>query len=292
MSIRLDRELVERGLARSRGHARELIDAGSVSLPGIPEPKASTLVAAGTQIAVREGSPPWVGRGAYKLVAALASFGSDGLSVEGRRAIDVGASTGGFTQVLLAAGATSVAALDVGHDQLAAAVRNDPRVHDLSGRSVRGVVPQAVGAPFDVLVADLSFISLRLVMADLHGLVWDTGDAVLLVKPQFEVGRERLGKGGIVREPAHRAMALRGVVEAAGAVGWSVHGLDSSPIAGGTGNIEYLLWLSPRRVGAWPDQRVDLRIREISGADAAAGPGDGGGHAQPGPGHVAGCTRP
>ena len=245
-TTRLDVELVRRGLARSRGHARSLVEAGEVTLHGRPVTKPAAPVAAGDPIEVREQGPRWVGRAAHKLVGALEEFGPRGLSVAGRRCLDVGASTGGFTQVLLHHGAAHVTALDVGHDQLVALVAGDPRVTERSGTTVRGLLADDIGGRVDLLVADLSFISLTMVLPDLAGLLDAGGDAVVLVKPQFEVGRTRLGKGGIVRSAADRAWAVTEVTRRAIDVGLHPRGLMTSPIRGGEGNAEYLLWLTPR----------------------------------------------
>jgi 23S rRNA (cytidine1920-2'-O)/16S rRNA (cytidine1409-2'-O)-methyltransferase len=243
---RLDLELVRRGLARSRGHARSLIDAGDVSVDGRTAGKPATLVGPDAQLVVREPGPRWVSRAAYKLVGALNAFGPQGLSVSGKRCLDVGASTGGFTQVLLQRGAAHVVALDVGRGQLVPELAADPRVTDLPRTTVRGLRAADVGGRFDLLVADLSFISLTLVLGTFRGLVEDGGDAVVLVKPQFEVGRTRLGKGGIVRDQGDRAWAVTEVARAAVAAGLHPKALARSPIEGGEGNAEYLLWLTPR----------------------------------------------
>lgn len=247
MSGRLDAELVARGLARSRGHARDLIDSGRVTVAGRTATKAAARVDATAALDVAEAGPAWVSRAAYKLVGAFDAWRADGLTACDRRCIDVGASTGGFTQVLLHEGARSVVALDVGHGQLARAVADDPRVEEHSGRTVRDLDPKEVGGPFDLLVADLSFISLRLVLPTLAALLTGDGDAVLLVKPQFEVGRERLGKNGLVRSAGDRALALTDVAGAAIGAGLTVLRLARSPVLGGTGNAEFLLWATPRR---------------------------------------------
>ena len=244
--VRLDLELVRRGLARSRGHARALVDAGDVTVDGKPAPKPSLPVTPGQVIEVREEGPRWVSRAAYKLLGALQTFGPRGLVVTGRRCLDVGASTGGFTQVLLHHGASHVIALDVGHGQLVPALADDPRVTDRSRTTVRDLRVGDLGGAVDLLVADLSFISLTLVLETFRGLLTDEGDAVVLVKPQFEVGRTRLGKGGIVRAQGDRAWAVTVVARAAVAAGLHPQGLARSPIEGGEGNAEYLLWLTPR----------------------------------------------
>ena len=243
---RLDVELVSRGLARSRGQARDLVKAGSVLLDGVPATKVSAPVSEGQSIELAAGVEGWVSRAAYKLVAALEAFGPDGLSVEGKRCFDVGAAAGGFSQVLLREGAREVVAIDVGHGQLAGELAADPRVIERSGVNIRDARAGDLGGPAELLVADLSFISLQLVLPVLRDLVEPSGDLVLLVKPQFEVGRQRLGKGGIVRSPINRASVIEEVVAAAADAGLSARALCHSPIRGATGNAEYLLWLTPR----------------------------------------------
>lgn len=190
-----------------------------------------------------------MGRAAYKLLAALDGFDAAGLRVEGRRCLDVGASTGGFTQVLLARGAAAVTALDVGRDQLAAPVRDDPRVQERSATSIRDVGPDDLGGVFEVIVGDLSFISLRLVLAPIAHLLAPDGDVILLVKPQFEVGRHALGKTGVVHSTQQRVEAVRAVLGSGKDHGLHPFGLLPSPVVGSTGNREYLLWLAPRTTG-------------------------------------------
>ncbi|HPF81646.1 TlyA family RNA methyltransferase [Nostocoides australiense] len=241
---RLDQALVARGLARSRGQARELLEAGRVRLNEAPAAKPATRVGPGDRLAIDGDLNIRVGRGADKLDAAVTAFEPAGLAVAGKRALDVGASTGGFTQILLERGASEVLALDVGHDQLAEPVRSDPRVHDLSGRSIRGLTPDDIGGSVDLLVADLSFISLTLVMADLERVSGEAADLILLIKPQFEVGRGRLDKKGIVRDPTDRAGAMRDVLQAGVDAGLCVRGLIASPVVGTHGNREYLGWLA------------------------------------------------
>ncbi len=206
--------------------------------------KPAQSVEEGTTISVTTTGPTWVGRGAEKMVGALAAFGPQGLSAAGKLCLDVGASTGGFTQVLLAHGAEHVIALDVGHDQLDPVLATDPRVTDLPGTNIRDVTPETIGGPVDLIVSDLSFISLRLVIPVLATLIRPRGDLVLLVKPQFEVGRERLGRNGIVRDDAARRSALLTVARCAIDAGLAIRGVVPSPIRGGTGNVEYLLWMS------------------------------------------------
>lgn len=243
---RLDVELVARGLARSRGQAREFVEAGSVLLDGSAATKVSKPVSADQRLELASGVEGWVSRAAYKLASALEAFGSDGLTAKDKRCFDVGACTGGFTQVLLRAGAREVVALDVGHDQLAEEIASHPRVIERSGINIRDARADDLGGPAQLLVADLSFISLRLVMPVLRDLVEATGDLVLLIKPQFEVGRERLGKAGVVRSAGHRATAIEAVVAAATSADLIAKALRGSPIRGATGNAEYLLWLTPR----------------------------------------------
>jgi 23S rRNA (cytidine1920-2'-O)/16S rRNA (cytidine1409-2'-O)-methyltransferase len=245
-TTRLDLELVRRGLARSRGHARALIEAGDVSIDDTPATKPAIQVTTTDRVEVRERGPQWVSRAAYKLVGALEVFGPDGLTVAGRSCLDVGASTGGFTQVLLHRGAAHVIALDVGHGQLAPVLADDHRVTERSRTTVRDLTADDIGGAVDLLVADLSFISLTLVLGTFRGLLRDEGDAVVLVKPQFEVGRTRLGKGGIVRAQGDRAWAVTEVARVAIAAGLHPRAVSPSPIEGGEGNAEYLLWLTPR----------------------------------------------
>lgn len=248
-ATRLDVELVRRGLARSRGHARDLVLAGRVEVRGRAvrrHVRASTAVCGDTDIRLVGDDPPRVGRGGTKLDAALAAFAPLGLTVAGRRCLDVGAGTGGFTEALLAAGAVHVVALDVGRGQLARTLTEDPRVTDLSGTSIRGLGVAALGEVFAVVVVDVSFISVRLLVADLRAQLEATGDLVVLVKPQFEVGRNRLGKSGVVRAGRHRREAVQDVATALADGGLTPVGLVASPIRGSDGNQEYLLWCTAR----------------------------------------------
>ncbi len=246
---RLDTELVRRSLARSRGHARELLDAGRVRVDGAVTTKPSHRVAPDADVEVEGSGPVWVGRAAGKLLAALDAWGPRGLRVAGRRCVDVGASTGGFTQVLLEHGAAHVVALDVGRGQLAAPLSEDSRVEERSGQTVRGLTAAEIGGRADLVVADLSFISLTLVMSDLAALVDPGGDVVVLVKPQFEVGRARLGKHGVVTAAGDRLAAVMAVAASARAEGLHVHAVAGSPVRGAEGNAEYLLWLRPEASG-------------------------------------------
>jgi 23S rRNA (cytidine1920-2'-O)/16S rRNA (cytidine1409-2'-O)-methyltransferase len=252
--LRLDAELVRRGLARSREHARELVEHRRVTVGGVVATKPATQVTTDAAVVVREDRdrPSYVSRGGHKLAGALRAFGEQGLEVRDRRCLDAGASTGGFTDVLLRAGAREVLAVDVGYGQLAWSLRQDPRVVVHDRTNVRELDPSLVGDPVDLVVGDLSFISLRLLLPSLLAVTDPDGDLVLMVKPQFEVGRERVGKGGVVRDPALRAEAVLAVAEAAGAAGWGARAVTSSPLPGPSGNVEYFLWLrrGPGRVDA------------------------------------------
>ena len=249
---RLDAELVRRGLARSREHAAELVTSGRVRVGGQAAGKPATQVAAGAAIVVAEDEQErtYASRGAHKLLGALEAFGPQGLQVAGRRCLDAGASTGGFTDVLLRAGAARVVAVDVGYGQLAWSLRSDPRVGVLDRTNVRTLTPEQLagleglgGGLAELVVGDLSFISLRLVLPALIRCAVPEADFVLLVKPQFEVGRERLGAGGVVRDPALRGEAVRAVADEACALGLGVRGVVASPLPGPSGNVEYFLWL-------------------------------------------------
>ncbi len=252
---RLDAELVRRGMARSRAQARELVDAGGVLVDGSVAAKASLSVHPTTAISLTCQPDRWVGRAAYKLLEAVRVFGPRGLSVAGRRCLDVGASTGGFTQVLLDAGAAHITALDVGRDQLAPDIAGDPRVDERSGTNIRDVRPGDLGEPFDLVVADLSFISLRLVLDVIATVMTPTADAVLLVKPQFEVGRDRLARTGVVTSSHEHRRVLTEVLEAVRAAGLHPRDLAPSPIRGSTGNREYLLWVT-----TGPGEPFDERV--------------------------------
>ena len=278
---RLDAELVRRGLARSRDHAGTLIAAGRVLVGGVVASKPATGVGTDAAVEVRQGAEPeWASRGAHKLLGALATFGVGtvgagtvesgtvqsstagprGLVVAGRRCLDAGASTGGFTDVLLAYGAAHVVAVDVGYGQLAWRLRTDERVSVHDRTNVRSLTPEAIGGPVDLIVADLSFISLRLVLPALVACGTPEVDLLPMVKPQFEVGREGLGSGGVVRDPAARAQAVLGVVAAARELGLALRGAVASPLPGPSGNVEFFVWLRPGpSAGAEADEQTVRR---------------------------------
>lgn len=255
---RLDAELVRRKLARSREHAGQLIAAGRVTVGGNTASKSASQVETSAAVVVAQDAddPGYVSRGGHKLAGALAAFTPLGLVVEGRRALDAGASTGGFTDVLLRAGAAHVAAVDVGYGQLAWSLRSDERVTVKDRTNVRELDPEQLGGPpADIVVGDLSFIPLGIVLPALVRCSAPDADLVLMVKPQFEVGRERLGSGGVVRSPELRAEAVRTVARHAAALGLGVRGVTASPLPGPSGNVEYFLWL---RAGAPPLDPADV----------------------------------
>jgi 23S rRNA (cytidine1920-2'-O)/16S rRNA (cytidine1409-2'-O)-methyltransferase len=251
---RLDTELVRRGLARSREHAVELVAAGRVRVTGRASVKPATAVDPSVGITVHgEADEGYASRGARKLLGALDVFG---LRVEGRRCLDAGASTGGFTDVLLRRGAATVVAVDVGYGQLDWRLRTDDRVSVHDRTNARELTAEAIGGRAALTVADLSFISLRLVLPALIGCTTPDGDLLVMVKPQFEVGRERLGAGGVVRDPALRAEAVCDVADEAWRGGWGTAGVTASPLPGPRGNVEYFLWL---RADAPAPRAADVR---------------------------------
>lgn len=257
---RLDAELVRRGLARSRQEAADAIAAGRVLVGGSVATKAATQVdpAVAVVLADADDDPRYASRGALKLAGALDALGAEGPAVEGRRALDAGASTGGFTDVLLRRGAAHVVAVDVGYGQLAWTLRQDPRVTVRDRTNVRALTSQDVGEPPQLVVADLSFISLTLVLPALVAVAAPDADLFVMVKPQFEVGKDRLGSGGVVREPALRAEAVRTVAGAAAELGLATRAVVPSPLPGPSGNVEYFLWL---RAGAGdPPQDVEALV--------------------------------
>jgi 23S rRNA (cytidine1920-2'-O)/16S rRNA (cytidine1409-2'-O)-methyltransferase len=243
---RLDLELVRRGLARSRTHAARLIGDGAVRVDGAPVVRPSHAVAetAAIDVAATEHDR-YVSRAGHKLAGALARF--PGIDPAGARCLEGGPSTGGFTDVLLQAGADHVVAVDVGHGQLVDQLRSDPRVQVHEGLNVRDLAPETIGGPVRLTVADLSFISLTLVLAPLAACTEPGGDLLVMVKPQFEVGRERLARTGVVASDGERRRAVTAVARAAAEAGLALRGLAQSPLPGQDGNVEYFLWLVRRR---------------------------------------------
>lgn len=241
MKIRLDAELVRRELARSRENASDLIESRSVLVNGIPATKAATMVDAETSIKLAGKRDEFVSRGGHKLAGALDVFAD--VVVAGKRCLDAGASTGGFTDVLLRRKAAHVVAVDVGYGQLAWGIRQDKRVTILDRTNIRHLTPEIVGEAIDLVVADLSFISLSLVLPALVAVSKPEANFVVMVKPQFEVGREKLGAGGVVRDPALRKAAVIEVADSAYGIGVGTVAIVASPLPGPAGNVEYFLWL-------------------------------------------------
>lgn len=241
MRTRLDAELVRRNLARSREHAQDLIDRGFVKVAGLPASKAASQVDQEVSITVELPGEDYVSRGGHKLVSALDAFPT--LRIEGRRCLDAGASTGGFTDVLLKRGAKKVIAVDVGYGQLAWSLQSDSRVEIHDRTNVRELTSAKIGGEVELVVADLSFISLKTVLPALAGVSTESADLLLMVKPQFEVGRERLGAGGVVREPELRQWAVLEVASKAAELGLGSLGVVASSLPGPSGNVEYFLWL-------------------------------------------------
>jgi 23S rRNA (cytidine1920-2'-O)/16S rRNA (cytidine1409-2'-O)-methyltransferase len=270
--LRLDAELVRRGLARSREHATDLITAGRVSVNKVAAAKPATAVTTDSDIVVREDvtRPDYASRGGHKLAGALAVFRPLGLEVSGRRCLDAGASTGGFTDVLLREGAREVLAVDVGYGQLVWALRNDDRVRVHDRTNIREVDVELLGGPVDLVVGDLSFISLQLVLDALIGVTAPDGDLALMVKPQFEVGKDRLGKGGVVRDLGDRADAVSAVAESAAQRGWGARAVTTSPLPGPSGNVEFFLWL---RAGE-PDIDREAVAAEVARSASLGVPGE------------------
>jgi len=241
MKTRLDAELVRRGLARSRESAIKLIDEKLVLVSGIPATKAATQVDGQTSITLKETKGAYVSRGGFKLDGAIQSFPE--INIAGKIVLDAGASTGGFTDVLLKNGAAKVFAVDVGYGQLAWELQNDERVKIFDRVNIRNLTPEQLGERVDLVVADLSFISLKLVIPALISVSKSDTDYLLMVKPQFEVGKDKLGSGGVVREIALRKLAVLEVAKVAYDLGVGCLGVVASPLPGPAGNVEYFLWL-------------------------------------------------
>jgi 23S rRNA (cytidine1920-2'-O)/16S rRNA (cytidine1409-2'-O)-methyltransferase len=266
---RLDAELVRRGLARSREHASELVAAGRVKVAGAVATKPATGVTTDVALVVLDdpARPDYVSRGGHKLAGALEAFMPLGLTVEGRRCLDAGASTGGFTDVLLRNGARQVVAVDVGYGQLAWSLRQDERVVVHDRTNIRDLTRDLIGGPVDLVVGDLSFISLGLVLDALLAVTAEDGDLALMVKPQFEVGKDRVGRGGVVRDLALRSEAVVAVAQAAAAQGWGARAVATSPLPGPSGNVEYFLWLRRGTPTVGVDE-IDAEVRRTSGLGA------------------------
>lgn len=269
---RLDAEMVRRKIARSREHATDLIRDGHVEVNGMKAIKPATGVTGDVSIRVTgvDEEEGWASRGAHKLLGALEAFEPNGLTVSGRRVLDAGASTGGFTDVCLRRGAKQVVAADVGYGQLIWRLQNDDRVTVLDRTNVRFLEPEAMGGPAEVMVGDLSFISLKLVLPAIAACIEPGGDLLPMVKPQFEVGKDRLGSGGVVRSPELRAEVVADVVDDARALGLSLKQVVASPLPGPSGNVEYFLWLVKDGGQAAPNPET---VRQMVDTAVAEGPG-------------------
>jgi 23S rRNA (cytidine1920-2'-O)/16S rRNA (cytidine1409-2'-O)-methyltransferase len=232
-------------LAKSREHARDLVEAGRVSVRGMPARKPATSVELSAPVVVAPdvAEENWASRGAHKLLGAVETFEPAGLVIRDRRCLDAGASTGGFTDVLLRRGAREVVAVDVGYGQLAWRLRTDERVTVYDRTNVRYLTPENIGGSVDLIVADLSFISLKLVLPSFLACASSGADLVLMVKPQFEVGKQRVGSGGVVRDPDLRASAVLDVTAFAMEQGLGLRAAVASPLPGPSGNVEYFVWL-------------------------------------------------
>lgn len=267
---RLDAELVRRSLVASREVAQRIIADGQVTVGGVTATKPATHVEESAAIEIRSGADPvYVSRGAHKLIGALDAFAID---IAGRTALDAGASTGGFTQVLLERGATSVIAVDVGYGQLAWPVRSQDAVIVMERTNVRFVRPEDLPFLPEVIVADLSFISLTVVLPVLAALAASDADLLVMVKPQFEVGKDKVGQG-VITDPALRRTAVSRVASAAVDLGLDIHGVVASPLPGPKGNVEYFLWMTKSRGDSGrmsgDDGPVDERRDRPAALDAA-----------------------
>jgi 23S rRNA (cytidine1920-2'-O)/16S rRNA (cytidine1409-2'-O)-methyltransferase len=263
---RLDAELVRRGLARSRSHAAELVAAGRVTVSGTTAVKPATQVdpAVPVLVAADSDDPGYASRGGHKLAGALDALAARPVGaprVVGRRCLDAGASTGGFTDVLLRRGAARVVAVDVGYGQLHWSLRTDDRVQALDRTNIRDLLPDQVAPAPELAVGDLSFISLRLVLPAIVRCCAQDADLLLMVKPQFEVGKDRLGPGGVVRDPGLRARAVLDVAAAARCEGLGVLDVVASPLPGPSGNVEYFLWMR-QGVAAVDPELVERAVAE------------------------------
>ncbi|MDO5049688.1 MAG: TlyA family RNA methyltransferase [Actinomycetaceae bacterium] len=275
---RIDSEMVRRKLAPSRTKAQELIHAGYVKLDGeVVTKPARQMDPAQALLIDQESDPNYASRGAYKLAGALEILGDLAPQIRGKRCLDAGASTGGFTDVLLRAGAASVVAVDVGYGQLIWRLQSDPRVEVKDRTNVRYLQPEDVAPAPVIVVSDLSFISLTLVLPALRRSAAPNADFLLMVKPQFEVGKDKLGAGGVVRDTALHHFAIRQVLDAAFELGLSPYALAASPLPGPAGNVEYFVALKHDHEDAiaredW-DNRIDQAIAAGPAGDAMGDPG-------------------
>ncbi|RAV34348.1 TlyA family RNA methyltransferase [Corynebacterium heidelbergense] len=267
---RLDAELVRRKIARSREQAQEMIRAGRVQVNGMKAEKPATGVSAEASIRVAESEEDrWASRGAHKLLGALAAFEPQGFQLAGHSVLDAGASTGGFTDVCLQRGAERVYAVDVGYGQLVWRLQQDPRVTVLDRTNVRALQPADVGSGVDRMVGDLSFISVALVLPAIAACIRPGGHLLPMVKPQFEVGKERLGRGGVVRSPELRAEVTLAVAREAMKYGLTTKGVAASPLPGPSGNVEYFLWLVKDGAEAAPS---DVQLESMVATAVKEGP--------------------
>jgi 23S rRNA (cytidine1920-2'-O)/16S rRNA (cytidine1409-2'-O)-methyltransferase len=257
-SPRLDHWLVLHGYAATHTEAQAAVMAGLVTVDGQQVDKPGRRIMPGMLVVLRRPGEPYVSRGGVKLAHALSVFGVD---VHGKVAVDLGASTGGFTDCLLRAGAARVYAVDVGHGQLAWRLRTDPRVVCMEGVNARYLTPEQIGGPCDLVTADLAFISLRLVWRSIEGLLSNRGSVIALVKPQFEAGRRQVRRGGVVRDPAVHREVLAAVVDAARSAGLSPSGVTPSPLAGPAGNIEYFVHLGRGTEAGLAPESLDAAVR-------------------------------
>lgn len=256
---RLDVALQSRGLAPSRTHAQALIMAGQVLVNGQQAQKASQIVRATDAVTIKE-KLRYVSRGGLKLEKALCVFP---IRVSGKRCLDVGASTGGFTDCLLQNGAQKVYAVDVGHGQLDYALRNDTRVVCMERCNARNLTVEQIKAPVEFACADVSFISLKLILPPMRDCLLSEGEMVVLIKPQFEAGREQIGKGGVVRDVRVRRQICIEMLHYAHSIGLYPYGLDVSPITGPKGNVEFLLWLK-KQPGGITETRFETLCEQIA----------------------------
>lgn len=262
---RLDQWLVAHGHAATRRDAQAMIMAGLVTVEGALADKPGRRITARTQVAVQRRDEPYASRGGLKLAHALTVFDVD---VRGKIAVDLGASTGGFTDCLLRAGASRVYAVDVGRGLLAWRLRTDPRVVILEGRNARAITPDDIGGSCDLVTADLAFISLRLLWKPIARLIAGRGSVIALVKPQFEAGRDRVGRGGVVRDADVHRDVLRTVLDAAATNGLAAIGVVASPILGPAGNVEFLVHLIPDHLAT--DRGATVTLQDIDAAVARA----------------------